>query len=114
MSRDTNVPALLLGTPGTLVVMSTLLVPVGGADALEQAFRDRLGAVDGWPGHQGLQVWRDLRCPGRYAMNSWWSDKTTFARYMRSSEHAASHARIPHGDHAPVLESLVRYEVLPT
>src|SRR5664279_380033 len=58
MSRDTNVPALLLGTPGTLVVMSTLLVPVGGADALEQAFRDRLGAVDGWPGHQGLQVAR--------------------------------------------------------
>ena len=47
-------------------------------------------------------------------MNSWWSDKTTFARYMRSSEHAASHARIPHGDHAPVLESLCRYEVLPT
>ena len=38
MSRDTNVPALRLGTPGTLVVMSTLLVPVGGADALEQTY----------------------------------------------------------------------------
>lgn len=100
--------------PGTLVVMSTLLVPAPGAPALEAAFRDRLGEVDGWNGHRGLQVWRDLHRPGAYAMTSWWSDARSFARYMRSAEHAASHSRVPQGEHAPALESIQRYEVIST
>lgn len=98
--------------PGELVVMSTLLVPAPGAMALEEAFRARLGAVDAWEGYHGLQVWRDLHVPGRFAMTSWWRDRTTFARYMRSEDHARSHARVPDGPHAPSLESLHRYEVV--
>jgi heme-degrading monooxygenase HmoA len=109
-----GVPGLPFPTAGSLVVMSTLLVPVTGADALEQAFRARLGAVDSWQGHRGLQVWRDLHAPGRYAMTSWWDDRATFARYMASADHRASHHRIPRGDHAPVLESLHRYQVVST
>lgn len=97
---------------GELVVMSTLRVPPAGAEGLEQAFRDRLGAVDGWEGHHELQVWRDLHVPGRFAMTSWWKDPATFARYMRSEDHARSHARVPTGPHAPSLESLHRYEVV--
>lgn len=102
------------GAIGTLVVMSTLLVPAEGAPALEQAFSNRLRAVDEWDAHLGLQVWRDLHHPGRYAMTSWWADKTSFARYMRSPDHDTSHARVPQGQHSPVLESLQRYEVLST
>ena len=94
--------------------MSGLLVPVESAEVLEHAFRDRLHAVDSWEGHRGLQVWRDLHHPGRYAMTSWWADKAAFARYMRSDDHKASHERIPQGEHAPALESLHRYEVLDT
>lgn len=94
--------------------MSSLLVPVAGADALEHAFRNRLGAVDGWPGHGGPRVWRDLHHPGRYAMTSWWTDQTSFARYMSSREPQVSHDRIPSGEHGPVPESLHRYEVLST
>ena len=99
---------------GALIVMSTLLVPPEGAPALESAFRDRLGAVDGWEGHHGLQVWQDAHRAGRYAMTSWWSDDRVFARYMQSPAHAASHARVPHGEHAPALESVHRYRLLST
>ena len=102
------------GAPGELVVVSGLLVPPEGAHTLEQAFADRLAAVDRWDGHRGLQVWRDLHHPGRYLMTSWWADRTSFARYMRSPEHAASHARVPQGAYAPSLESLNRYEVIAT
>jgi heme-degrading monooxygenase HmoA len=99
---------------GSLVVMSTLLVPEAGGHALEEAFLRRLGAVDDWDGYQGLQVWRDLHHVGRYAMTSWWADRAQFARYMRSTDHADSHARVPTGPAAPRLESLHRFEVLST
>lgn len=97
---------------GGLVVMSTLLVPPAGTGALEQAFRDRLGAVDAWDGFHGLEVWRDLHVPGRFAMTSWWRDRTTFASYMRSPDHVRSHARVPLGPDAPSLESVHRYELV--
>ena len=98
--------------PAPLVVMSTLLVPAPGAAALEDSFRHRLGAVERWEGYEGLQVWRDLHVEGRYAMTSWWEDRASFARYMRSDDHAASHARAPQGELAAALETLHRYEVL--
>lgn len=107
-------PAPPLLHTGSLVVMSTLLVPAAGAEALEEAFAHRLGAVDAWDGYCGLQVWRDLHHTGRYAMTSWWSDRAQFARYMRSADHAESHARVPSGPAAPRLESLHRFEVLST
>ena len=100
--------------PGSFVVASSLLVPPGGAGALEAAFAARLGAVEGWPGFQGLQVWRDVATPGQYTMVSWWDDKRSFARYMRSSDHHASHGRIPIGEHAPKLDSIQRFQIVAT
>ena len=99
---------------GSFVVASSLLVPLAGADALEAAFAARLGAVEEWPGFQGLQVWRDVATPGHYTMVSWWDDKPSFARYMRSGDHHASHARIPAGEHAPKLDSIRRFEIVAT
>ncbi len=99
---------------GALVVCSSLAVSVPGVDALEAAFAARLRAVECWEGYHGLQVWRDLAAPGQYTMVSWWQDKTTFARYMRSSDHHASHARIPDGEHAPRMDSVRRFQLVAT
>ena len=95
-----------------IVVVSGLDVASERAGELEAAFRSRLGAVDAWPGFQGLEVLRDLARPGRYVMSSRWADRTSFARYMRSPEHQASHDRVPGGDAAPRLVFVSRYEVV--
>ncbi len=99
---------------GSFVVASSLVVPLAGADALEAAFAARLGAVQSWPGFQGLQVWRDVATPGHYTMVSWWDDKPSFARYMRSSDHHVSHDRIPAGEHAPKLDRIQRFQIIAT
>jgi heme oxygenase (mycobilin-producing) len=83
------------------VAISHLEVPAGGAEALEEAFRRRLGAVDGWPGFQGLEVLADQRRDGRYLMITRWASKEAFTAYMRSDDHRRSHRRIPGGPHAP-------------
>ena len=87
--------------PLPYVAVSEIAVPVEGAEALEAAFRDRLGAVDGWPGFLGLEVLRHRRTPGKYLMISRWATKQTFTEYMRSHDHRRSHDRIPDGEHAP-------------
>ena len=81
------------------VAVSEIAVDPEGAAALEAAFRDRLGLVDGWPGFLGLEVLRHRRRPGCYLMLSRWTSKETFQAYLRSAEHDASHARIPGGEH---------------
>lgn len=77
------------------VVVSDLHVDQVGADALEKAFRSRMRAVEGHPGFQRLEVWRQERSEGEYVMVSWWDDEPSFRAYMRSADHRASHARIP-------------------
>lgn len=83
------------------VAISEIAVPVEGATELEQAFRDRLGAVDAWPGFLGLEVLRHRRKPGCYLMVSRWATKQAFTEYMRSDDHRRSHDRISDGEHAP-------------
>ena len=83
------------------VAISEIAVDADGADALEAAFADRLGKVDGWPGFLGLEVLRHRRRPGCYLMISRWADKQAFTTYMRSADHRESHDRIPSGEHAP-------------
>jgi heme oxygenase (mycobilin-producing) len=80
---------------GAHVVVSELAVEIEGAAALETAFRNRLGEVDGFPGHLALQVWKDDRHPGRYLMVTWWESEAAFKHYMRSESHRRSHDRVP-------------------
>jgi heme-degrading monooxygenase HmoA len=77
-----------------------------------RAFADRLGEVDGWPGFQRLEVWRDEAIPGRYIMVSWWDDRESFKRYMRSDSHRRSHARIPDDPVRPRAVSFSRFTVV--
>ena len=79
------------------VAVSNLTVPEAGRAALLTAFGQRLGAVDAWPGFQGLQVWADRNHPTDLVMVSWWNTEEDFTAYMRSDDHRRSHTRIPDG-----------------
>ncbi len=100
------------GTPAGFVAFSEIGVPEAGRAALEAAFADRLGAVDRWPGFQGLQVWADATDPCALVMVSWWESQACFASYMKSEAHRTSHQRIPAGENRPRPRRFRRYEVL--
>ena len=98
------------------VSMSRLRVPAERAGALVSAFRSRVGLVDHADGFVDLQVWQSDRDEGELIMVSRWRDRAAFRDYMRSPEHAASHARIPADLDAAIklekLEHLHTYEVV--
>ena len=93
--RSTLKPSTDPGPSGLHVVLSELAIAPEGSEMLEAAFRDRLGEVDAFEGHRGLQVWRDERHAGRYFMVTWWDTPDAFKHYMRSQSHHDSHARMP-------------------
>ena len=82
------------GPAGTHAVVSGLIEEVGIA-SLEAAFSNRLGEVDSFPGHLGLQVWPDNQKPGDYLMVTWRKTEDDFCPYMQSDSHRCSHATIP-------------------
>ena len=94
------------------VAISEIAVPDDGAEALEEAFRQRLGAVDSWPGFLGLEVLRHRRRTGCYLMISRWTSRETFHDYMRSDVHRTSHDRIPSGPAAPRPAGFDDYDVV--
>lgn len=77
------------------VFISHLTVPEGDHAALERHFRERSGLVDGFPGFLYLQLLRPQAGAATHAFLTAWADRAAFQRYMRSAEHAASHAREP-------------------
>jgi heme-degrading monooxygenase HmoA len=94
------------------ISVSRLHVDAGRADELIEAFRRRSHLVDGSDGFIDLQVWRSDRDRQEVWMVSRWRERSCFAAYMKSDEHARSHARI-----APDLDdaiSLQRLEHLHT
>ncbi len=94
------------------VAFSELEVPEGGQDRIEAAFRDRLGAVDSWPGFRSLEVWADLSEPEAYTMVSWWDSAEAFRDYMQSDDHHRSHQRIPGGEGRPRPRKFRRYRIV--
>lgn len=96
------------------VAFSQLFVPEDGIEQVQQAFRDRLGAVDRWPGFIGLEVWSDLADQGRLVMVSWWKSRDAFRAYMQSADHRESHSRIPGGDNRPRAREFRRFQVVAT
>ena len=98
---------------GPWAMVSELEVEPEGAASLEDAFRHRLGEVDGWEGFIRLEVWRDPRHEGRYLMVSWWETREAFTEWMRSAAHDRSHARIP-TDPGPRPVRFDRYQVIAT
>ena len=99
---------------GLFVVASSIVIDKVGCTTLEQAFRDRLRAVEATAGFRGLQVWREAKQPGRYLMVSWWLSREDWAAYMRSAAHDESHARIPTVPARPRPDGLRTFEVVAT
>ena len=97
---------------GAHVVVSELAIEEIGIAGLEAAFSDRLGEVDSFPGHLGLQVWRDNRKPGRYLMVTWWETEDDFRQYMQSDSHRCSHARIPSEPARPKAVRVSRFSLV--
>lgn len=77
------------------ISVSRLRVDASHADDLIEAFRRRSHLVEGSDGFVDLQVWRSERDPEDVWMVSRWRERSCFTAYMRSDEHARSHARIP-------------------
>ena len=98
------------------VSLSRLRIPEERADELVLAFRARSGLVDDFDGFLDLEVWQSDRDPGELVMVSRWRDREAFKRYMRSEQHARSHARIAPDLDAAIdlerLEHLHTYEVV--
>ena len=95
------------------VSLSRLRVPDDRADELVAAFRRRAKLVDAFDGFVDLQVWQSDRDRGELVMVSRWRDRECFKTYMKSREHAVSHARIdPDLDAAIKLERLEHMHVV--
>jgi diguanylate cyclase (GGDEF)-like protein len=97
---------------GAFVAFSELVVPDGARQTVETAFRERLGAVDSWPGFRALEVWADTGDPSAYVMVSWWDSSEAFREYMRSEDHRLSHRRIPTGQDRPRPARFRRFRVV--
>ena len=91
------------------VAISEISVPETGAKGLERAFEQRLGAVDSWPGFEGLELLQDRRVAGRYLMICRWDTREHFLAYMRSEDHRRSHDRIPRGPEGPSPAGFTEY-----
>ncbi|MBW4030474.1 MAG: diguanylate cyclase [Acidobacteria bacterium] len=98
--------------PSEFVAYSRLEVPEGDQEQFDRAFRDRLGAVDAWPGFVALEVWADTQHPTQYSMVSWWTSAEEFRDYMKSSDHRLSHDRIPTGSHRPKPIEFHRFRIV--
>jgi heme oxygenase (mycobilin-producing) len=107
MVDDTTNQHSVSGPP--YVAISEISVPEAGVTGLERAFEQRLGAVDAWPGFQGLELLQDRRVGGRYLMICRWDTHEHFLAYMRSEDHKRSHARIPRGPEGPVPAGFSEY-----
>ena len=95
------------------VTISEIHCEESGVARLQEAFRDRLHAVDHFQGFLGLEVLQDRRRRGRFLMVTRWDSRASFLAYMKSPEHAASHARIPR-DPRPRPAGLTEYELVTT
>ena len=77
------------------VFISHLTVPEADHSLLEQHFRNRSRLVDGFPGFLYLQLLKPQSGPATFTFLTAWTDAEVFRRYMKSTEHAASHSREP-------------------
>ncbi len=98
--------------PHAFVAYSEIAVPADGAEALVDAYADRLREVEAWPGFGHLDVWQDVGDPSRFVMVSWWDRKASFTDYMHSDSHRRSHARIAQGPGRPRPVAFTRFRIV--
>ena len=94
------------------VFISHLTVPEEDRAVLERHFRNRSGLVDGFPGFLYLQLLEPQGGAATHAFLTAWESREAFREYMRSEEHATSHAREPGAILARTAVRHEAYEVL--
>lgn len=94
------------------VFISHLTVPAEDRAELERHFRERSRLVDDFPGFLYLQLLRPQAGDATHTFLTAWRDREAFRAYMRSQEHALSHAREPAGIMARTDVRHEAYEVL--
>jgi heme-degrading monooxygenase HmoA len=94
------------------VFVSHLTVPAVDHAALESYFSQRSGLVDDFPGFLYLQLLRPQAGKATHTFLTAWESKEAFRSYMRSNEHAVSHAREPGQIMAKTLVRHEAYQVL--
>lgn len=94
------------------VFISHLTVPAEDHTALESYFSQRSRLVDGFPGFLYLQLLKPQAGEATHTFLTAWESREAFRSYMRSHEHAVSHAREPGQIMAKTLVRHEAYEVL--
>lgn len=89
------------------IFISHLTVPIADQQELERHFRERARLVDNFPGFIYLQLLKPQAGDATHTFLTAWRDREAFRTYMRSVEHATSHAREPA---AIMARSEVRHE----
>ena len=89
------------------VSVSHLRVDPDVAADVITAFRGRARLVEAHDGFIDLQVWQSETDDGEIMMVSRWKSRAAFTAYMKSTDHAVSHARID-----PAIQSAIRLERL--
>jgi heme-degrading monooxygenase HmoA len=60
-----------------------------------RCLEDRSHVVDGFDGFLRLEVLSPARADGDYVLATWWDTRNDLRRWLRSSEHDATHAHTP-------------------
>lgn len=96
----------------TFVVFGRLHVSPGGAEQVDRAFRDCLGAVEGSPGFCSLEVWGDDADATGYSTVLRWTTAESFQEYLKSCEDHRFHEHLPTGDVEPQVRELHRFRIV--
>ncbi len=97
-----------------ILAVSRFRVANDSADAVADAFANRPGLVDAWPGFLGLETFRDIQDANLFYLVTRWTDAGAFREWHRSPAHRASHRWMPRGLRLdPAYTRLVELERLP-
>jgi PAS domain S-box-containing protein len=98
-----------------ILAMSRFKVANGLEAAVADAFANRPGLVDGWPGFLGLETFTDSTDPSVFHLATRWTDHAAFHEWHHSAAHRASHRGMPQGLRLdPSCTQLVELERLPS
>ena len=97
-----------------ILAMSRFKVANGLEAAVAEAFANRPGLVDRWPGFLGMETFTDTTDPSVFHLATRWTDRASFQEWHHSAAHRASHRIMPKGLRLdPSYTQVVELERLP-
>jgi signal transduction histidine kinase len=97
-----------------ILALSRFRVANGMEQAVADAFSNRPGLVDAWPGFLGLETFTDTTDPAVFYLATRWTHRAAFHEWHHSAAHRESHRGMPKGLRLDPSETqLVELERLP-